>query len=162
MFSLFSIPLNGRLSFPDRQQGSLLSHGKKKWHQRTMQNMTALQEARGQKAAYFFRLYIHTWEMVAGRVTPPVCSTVALVGSTNPAPSAMLRSSASGQRVIAPNLPAVTMVAPQPMACTRPPLCACNIGWAICLVAYFCRSGNSFVTSTSSAEGMPCLLLEAG
>ncbi len=55
----------------------------------------------------------------------------ALVGSTNPAPSAMLRSSASGHKVTAPYLLAVTRVAPLPAACTRPPLCACITEGAI-------------------------------
>ena len=65
--------------------------------------------------------------MVAWRVTAPLVPTLggALVGSTKPAASAMLRSSASGHSVMAPNLLALTMAAPEPTACTKPPLCAC-------------------------------------
>jgi hypothetical protein len=49
-------------------------------------------------------------------------------GSTKPAASATLRNSASGQNMMDPNLPAVTIADPLPTACASPLRCACNRG----------------------------------
>lgn len=56
---------------------------------------------------------------------PSPCAAGERVGSTKPTASATLRSSASGHMMTPPYTLAVTMLAPLPTACARPPLCAC-------------------------------------